>query len=485
MPTRSRAVLSRPASFVEARRFVRDTAAASASRQVLDDAMLLTSELVTNAVRHTGHSSEDPIELTVSVDERILRVTVRDRGPGFDPDELPLDPRTAAGDSNSSGSSRPDGVSIAAELGNDVWFEIDLAPSTEDRPTFRPRGRRSVLAGGRPAIYPDRLRGAAPSPRPPLPRVPRNPRSRPSRTPSCSAIRRGPRAPGPGRATADSRRARAATGSPSCRCTTEPTGRARAHARCWARPRRSAARERPRWRGRPRPRGRRRRCHPLESPRTTRVRSSRSATDRPVVASEPRCRAPPFVTVKESMHASMNDSPRPRSPFRAALHVPVSRTTIVISPARTSASMSTDPCAGPYACSIEFAHASELARMMSSASAFGTAWPDSHRPRFRRTEPSLAGSAGTVRESLILDRFEVGGQDRHVVGGVGRHEPLDEDPADVVEIPVPRVRCNLTEPLETIARRRRHGGRRGRPCRARASLPVAGVRSIPRRGGSS
>ena len=88
MPTRSRAVLSRPASFVEARRFVRDIAAGSASRQVLDDATLLTSELVTNAVRHAGHAAGDPIDITVSIDERILRVTVRDRGPGFDPGEL-------------------------------------------------------------------------------------------------------------------------------------------------------------------------------------------------------------------------------------------------------------------------------------------------------------------------------------------------------------------------------------------------------------
>jgi anti-sigma regulatory factor (Ser/Thr protein kinase) len=131
VPTRSRAVLSRPASFVEARRFVRDTAATSASRQVLDDAMLLTSELVTNAVRHAGHAAEDPIEVTVSVDERSLRVTVRDRGPGFDPDEL--DARSGEGgwglDLVRRLSSRW-GVD-SGDHGNDVWFAIDLANSTE------------------------------------------------------------------------------------------------------------------------------------------------------------------------------------------------------------------------------------------------------------------------------------------------------------------------------------------------------------------
>lgn len=131
MRTRSRSVPSRPASFVEARRFVRDAAATSASRQVLDDAMLLTSELVTNAARHAGHATEDPIEVTVSVDERSLRVTVRDRGPGFDPDDL--DARSGDGgwglDLVRRLSSRW-GVD-RDEIGNDVWFEIDPAHASE------------------------------------------------------------------------------------------------------------------------------------------------------------------------------------------------------------------------------------------------------------------------------------------------------------------------------------------------------------------
>jgi anti-sigma regulatory factor (Ser/Thr protein kinase) len=131
MPTRSRVLLSSPASFVEARRFVRDTAAGSASRQVLDDATLLTSELVTNAVRHAGHAAEDLIDITVSVEERILRVTVRDRGPGFDPDELVT--RSGLGGwglelvrklSSRWGVDR-------GELGNDVWFEMNLASSEQ------------------------------------------------------------------------------------------------------------------------------------------------------------------------------------------------------------------------------------------------------------------------------------------------------------------------------------------------------------------
>jgi anti-sigma regulatory factor (Ser/Thr protein kinase) len=126
VPIRSRVVPSRPAAFAEARRFVRETAA-TAPRQVLDDAMLLTSELVTNAVRHGGPSSEDTVELTVSIDARELRVSVRDRGPGFDPDRLP-EPTDNGGwglDLVRSLSSRW-GVDPSDD-GTDVWFAIDLS----------------------------------------------------------------------------------------------------------------------------------------------------------------------------------------------------------------------------------------------------------------------------------------------------------------------------------------------------------------------
>ena len=50
----------------------------------LDDAELLASELVSNAVRHSRHRGDAPIRLVVSVDARSLRVEVHDPGPGFD-----------------------------------------------------------------------------------------------------------------------------------------------------------------------------------------------------------------------------------------------------------------------------------------------------------------------------------------------------------------------------------------------------------------
>jgi anti-sigma regulatory factor (Ser/Thr protein kinase) len=124
VPIRTRVLPSLPEASIEARRFVRETAAGDVQPQVLDDALLLTSELVTNAVRHAGHAIEDPIEVEVSVDDEALRVTVRDKGPGFDPAR----PREQ-GEEGGLGyhlvkaiSSRW-GVERTA-VGTHVWFEI-------------------------------------------------------------------------------------------------------------------------------------------------------------------------------------------------------------------------------------------------------------------------------------------------------------------------------------------------------------------------
>jgi anti-sigma regulatory factor (Ser/Thr protein kinase) len=52
-----------------------------------DAARLLTSEIASNAVRY----GKEPIDVSISVEERGLRVSIFDRGSGFDPDELRLD----------------------------------------------------------------------------------------------------------------------------------------------------------------------------------------------------------------------------------------------------------------------------------------------------------------------------------------------------------------------------------------------------------
>src|SRR5437899_2534504 len=52
--------------------------------QRLDDLRLLTSELVSNSVRHGGSQQADPIRVHVSVTDVAVRVAVVDYGPGFD-----------------------------------------------------------------------------------------------------------------------------------------------------------------------------------------------------------------------------------------------------------------------------------------------------------------------------------------------------------------------------------------------------------------
>ena len=52
--------------------------------QRLDDLRLLTSELVSNSVRHGGSVHERPIRVRVSVLDTHIRVAVIDSGPGFD-----------------------------------------------------------------------------------------------------------------------------------------------------------------------------------------------------------------------------------------------------------------------------------------------------------------------------------------------------------------------------------------------------------------
>jgi anti-sigma regulatory factor (Ser/Thr protein kinase) len=123
--TRSRIVSSRPTALVEARRFVQESAG-QIPKQTLDDAVLLTSELVTNAFRHAGIGAEDAIEVTVSIDTRVLRIMVRDRGSGFDPEAI-----RRRSDEGGWGLDLVRRLSSRwsvdrREVGTDVWFEMDL-----------------------------------------------------------------------------------------------------------------------------------------------------------------------------------------------------------------------------------------------------------------------------------------------------------------------------------------------------------------------
>ena len=119
------------------------------SADELSTAVLLTSELVTNAVIHPAQPVADTIGLRVTTAQEQLRVEVSDSGSGFDPQRpQPRDPsqggrglllvdqlasRWGAGRAGATGAVPAGGIDAADAF--TVWFELDLAPGqTQARP---------------------------------------------------------------------------------------------------------------------------------------------------------------------------------------------------------------------------------------------------------------------------------------------------------------------------------------------------------------
>ena len=74
-----------PASVPEARRAL-ERLRGQVDETALKDAHLLTTELVTNVVRHVA---EGDVRLLVEHEEDRLRIEVTDQGPGFEPGPVP------------------------------------------------------------------------------------------------------------------------------------------------------------------------------------------------------------------------------------------------------------------------------------------------------------------------------------------------------------------------------------------------------------
>ena len=96
---------------------------------VLDDLVLLVSEVVTNCVRHAGLGSGDTIQLTVKATSTSIRLDVVDHGRGFDP------PEVTEHDVNETGGwglyivdRLADRWGVERRHGSRVWFEIDAGP---------------------------------------------------------------------------------------------------------------------------------------------------------------------------------------------------------------------------------------------------------------------------------------------------------------------------------------------------------------------
>ena len=113
-----------PDSAAEARRALGELSDHLSPRR-LEDARLLVSELVTNAIRHAGLGDHDVIRLVVLTGDRALRIEVCDPGRGFEMAEPEPDPARPSGW----------GLYLVRELSdrwgverNDetlVWFELD------------------------------------------------------------------------------------------------------------------------------------------------------------------------------------------------------------------------------------------------------------------------------------------------------------------------------------------------------------------------
>ena len=97
------------------------------------DVRLLVSELVTNSVKHANVSEQDSVYLEVKMDGDVVRVEVRDSGPGFEP------PAAAPPEDADEGWGLFLVEQLADEWGVDrerqaVWFAIDCgkrAPNGE------------------------------------------------------------------------------------------------------------------------------------------------------------------------------------------------------------------------------------------------------------------------------------------------------------------------------------------------------------------
>jgi anti-sigma regulatory factor (Ser/Thr protein kinase) len=90
------------------------------------DIRLLVSELVTNSVKHAQVGEDDSIELGVKIEHDVVRVEVRDSGPGFEP------PPAAPPDDADEGWGLFLVEQLADEWGVErdrqaVWFQIDCA----------------------------------------------------------------------------------------------------------------------------------------------------------------------------------------------------------------------------------------------------------------------------------------------------------------------------------------------------------------------
>jgi anti-sigma regulatory factor (Ser/Thr protein kinase) len=115
-----------PEAASQAREVVSTELRSSVPPKVVEDATLLVSELVTNAVRHAMKSGISEVEVRIRNDPGRIRVVVSDPGDGF-----VMKPRLpTASESAGWGLYLVDRIAdrwgVLTKDRNEVWFEIDV-----------------------------------------------------------------------------------------------------------------------------------------------------------------------------------------------------------------------------------------------------------------------------------------------------------------------------------------------------------------------
>ena len=106
-----------------ARRTIAEFIAEHDASRLASDAELLTSEIVTNSVRHAGLDRSDLIGLNLDLTDERMRVSISDGGAGFDPD-APR-PRELGGWGLILVARISDRWGVDRNAPNVVWFELD------------------------------------------------------------------------------------------------------------------------------------------------------------------------------------------------------------------------------------------------------------------------------------------------------------------------------------------------------------------------
>jgi anti-sigma regulatory factor (Ser/Thr protein kinase) len=114
-----------------ARGFLRDVLRSRVPPRVLDDVILLTSELAINGVRHVPAAQGDWLEVLVDQGDNVLKVSVRSPGTDFARDEDISRPGEAGGWGLHLVQALSSRWGVASDTdGTAVWFEIDQ-PATD------------------------------------------------------------------------------------------------------------------------------------------------------------------------------------------------------------------------------------------------------------------------------------------------------------------------------------------------------------------